>query len=366
MTPEALRADIPACEAGAYLNTGASGPAPESVIDATCEFVRYHEAVAPTNEGAYPAAFDTLDELHGVVADFLGCDASDVALTESTAHGIASVAAALDWERGDVVVRTDLEHPAGILPWWNLEREGVETRVLECPAGRIDREALADAVADAKLLCLNSITWNYGTRLPIREVVEVAHDAGTMVLVDAVQSFGQRPVDVTEWGADFVVGAGHKWLLGPWGAGFCYVHPDRLDDLHPALVGYRSVEAPNAAVPTLKPSAGRLEVGTTSPAPYVGLRQAIENIEAVGYDTVVSRTERLTDRLKEGLGDRLVGPREFESGLVPFRADDPTATVERLADAGVYVRDLPDPEVVRASVHVFNTAEDVDALLDAL
>lgn len=86
----------------------------------------------------------------------------------------------------------------------------------------------------------------------------------------------------------------------------------------------------------------------------------------MGIDNIHDRQRRLTDRLKEGLGDRLLSPRSFETGLVTFSADDPEATVERLADEGIFVRTLPDPDAVRASVHVFNTESDVDALLGAL
>jgi len=96
------------------------------------------------------------------------------------------------------------------------------------------------------------------------------------------------------------------------------------------------------------------------------LDTAIDTIDALGYDTITGRIERLTDRLKDGLGDRLLSPREYESGLVTFSADDPAALVDRLADEGIHIRSLPYPDAVRASVHVFNTADDVDALLDAL
>jgi selenocysteine lyase/cysteine desulfurase len=368
MDPEDLRASIPACDRGIYFNTGASGPAPRHVIEATTDFLEHHEYVAPVEEGAYPAAFGTFDEARGVVADFLGADTENVALTESTADGIARVAAAIDWGPGDIVVRTDLEHSAGVIPWWNLEEQGVGVQVLETEAGRLDFDALTDAVADphARLLCLNSITWNYGTRLPIADIVDVAHDHDTLVLVDAVQSPGQVPVDVREWGADFVAAAGHKWLLGPWGAGFLYVDREVADGLTPGVVGYRSVADAGADELELKPGAPRLEVGTTSPAPYRGLIAAIDTVETLGYATITGRIERLTDRLKAGLGDRLLSPRTYESGLVTFTADDPEALVERLADEGIHVRSLPYPDAVRASVHVFNTAADVDALLGAL
>jgi selenocysteine lyase/cysteine desulfurase len=93
---------------------------------------------------------------------------------------------------------------------------------------------------------------------------------------------------------------------------------------------------------------------------------AIDTVESIGYGTITDRIERLTGRLKAGLGDRLLSPREYESGLVTFAADDPEGLVDRLAERDVYVRSLPYPDAVRASVHVFNTAADVDALLDAL
>jgi len=366
VTPEELRADIPVCQESVYLNTGASGPATQRVVDAVSEFVAHHETEAPVGEGAYPTAFDALDGARVTVAEFLNAEEEEIALTESTADGIARVAAAIDWEPGDTVARTDLEHSAGILPWWNLQEQGVGVRIVPTENGRLEMHAVEEAVAESELLCLSSIPWNYGTELPITDVVDLAHDHDCMVLVDAVQSFGQKPLDVHEWGAEFVVGAGHKWLLGPWGAGMLYVDGDVAEELRPAQIGYRSVEAPDDPEPSLGAGATRFEVGTTSPAPYVGLETAIETIESVGFDTIQSRIERLTDRLKKGLGDRLLSPPGYESGLVTFETEDPEATVERLADQDIYVRTLPYPEAVRASVHVFNTVEDVDALLDAL
>jgi selenocysteine lyase/cysteine desulfurase len=366
MTPEELRADIPALEDGIYFNTGASSPAPNRVMDAVTDFAEYHEFEAPIGEGAYTSAFRTFDETRAKVADFVGAEEEEIALTESTADGLSKAAAAIDWQEGDTVVRTDFEHSAGILPWWNLERKGVSTDVLESDAGTVDMDDVKDAVADARLLCLSSITWNYGTELPIAEITNVAHDAGTLVLVDGVQTPGQKPLDVKEWGADVVVGASHKWMLGPWGAGFMYVDRDVAEQMVPAQVGYRSVVDSSADEPELKPGAMRFEVGTTSPAPYVGLQEAIDMIEEIGFDTITSRIERLTARMKAGLDDRLLSPREYQSGLVTFEADDPETLVDRLAEEGIHLRTLPYPNTVRASVHVFNTEEDVDTFLDAL
>jgi cysteine desulfurase/selenocysteine lyase len=368
MDPLDLRADMSALDDVTYLNTGAASPAPRTVVEAATDEIERQQYVAPAEEGMYPALFGALDDARETIADFLGAAPDEIALTESTADGITRIAAALPWQEGDVVVRTDCEHSAGILPWERLrDLYGIEIRVLETHHGRLDLDAVRETVADADLLCLSSITWNYGTQLPVAEIVDIAHDADARVLVDAVQSPGQVNMDVTEWGADFAVGAGHKWLCGPWGAGFLYVSEDATAALEPERLGYRSVAEPDAEKYAFAAGARRLEVGTTSPAPHAGLQAAIDCIESISLDTIEDRIERLTDRLKAGLDDEeLLSPRAYESGLVTIAVDDPEATVERLSAAGIRIRSLPSPAAVRASVHAFNTAEDIDALLDQL
>ncbi|RDI69749.1 aminotransferase class V-fold PLP-dependent enzyme [Halopelagius longus] len=367
-SPADLRAQIPTLDRVRYMNAGASGPSPKPVVEAAESMLRRHEFDSHAEEGPYPLASETYEEVRGVVADFLGAGDSEIALTQSTADGITSIASAIEWEPGDTVVRTDLEHPAGVLPWAALEREGVDARVVESEGGRIDREAYAEAVRDAKLVCLSALTWNYGTHLPVSELVDIAHESGAFVLVDAVQVPGHARFDVTDWGADAVAAAGHKWLLGTWGAGFLYVEESVANELHPGAVGYRSVETPTAESYEFKRGAPRFEVGTTNLAPYAALREAIRTMEDVGLDAVERRIDELAARLAEGVpDDRLVSPASPESGLVSFTVEDPERTVEALKERGFVLRSIPAPEgAVRASLHVYNTEEDVDRLLDAL
>lgn len=364
MDPAALRADIPACESCAYLNTGASGPSTRSAVEAVTEAQRRHEFDACETDH-YTAAADLLEEARATVADHIGARPEDVALVASTGDGISRIANAIDWEPGDRVVNTDLEHPSGVLPWRRLTEAGVEVTTLPCPDGRLPMDAYREAVADATLVCLSSESWIHGTRLSVETAVDIAHDAGAVVVVDSVQTVGQHPIDVTEWGADAVCASGHKWLLGPWGAGFLYVDPDSLDTFRPRHIGYRSVTDPNGEGLEYHPNASRFEVSTTSVAPYAGLIDAIETTEAIGLGTIEAHIERLTDRLKAGLGDRLVSPAEYESGLVVFEVDDPDAFVGRANDAGMIIRDLPSGDV-RASVHAFNTAAEIDRLLELM
>ncbi|MEF8852228.1 MAG: aminotransferase class V-fold PLP-dependent enzyme [Haloarculaceae archaeon] len=367
MTPRELRADVPALRESVYMNYGAHGPSPRYVVDAASEFTERHEFDVPASGDPYHAAFEAFDETRETVADFVNADPGEVALTESTTAGINAVAGAIDWSPGDVVVRTDLEHPAGTLPWQRLEREGVTVRVVETEDGRVDETEFAAAVTGADLVCFSAITWTHGTVLPVGDLVDVANEAGAFTLVDAVQVPGQAPMDVSAWGADAVAAAGHKWLLGLWGGGFLYVDADAAAELSPRTVGYRSVETPTADPFTFAPGARRFEVGSASPAPHVALAEAIDAISEVGLDEVAARIDRLTDRLAEGVpDDRLLSPASPESGLVTVEVPDPEATVERLAAEGILVRALPSPDAVRASIHAVNTTGEVDRLVDAL
>jgi len=365
VNPSDLRADVPALAETTYLNWGASGPSPRRVVDAVEGWHAHHEFETPATDGIYEPAFALFEDVRETVAAHVGAEPVEVALTTSTTDGIGRLALAMDWAPGDVVVRTDDEHAAGILPWRRLRDEhGIEVRVVETDRGRVDPDDWADAVADARLATVSSIPWTTGVRTPVRELVEVAHDAGARVLVDAVQSTGQHAFDVNEWGADAVAGSAHKWLLGPWGAGYLYVDADFAETLRPAQLGYRNLEDPYADPYEYAAGAKRFEFGTVAPAPYAGLREAIETMESVGLDVVESEIADLTDHLKAGLDDdRLVSPREHHSGLVAFSDPDPEATVERAADAGVRIRSIPTAGVVRAAVHAVNTREDVDELL---
>jgi selenocysteine lyase/cysteine desulfurase len=359
-------ARMPALDGTAYLNTGASSPDSVAVVESMTEFLMYHGYEAPTEEGTYPPVDEAYDRTRTDVADLLGATPDEIALTQSTGDGMSRVANAIRWTAGDTIVRTDLAHEAGVVPWRAIaEDHDVGVEVVETTDGRIDVDDLKEAVTDARLVCLDSIARSYGTDLPVAEIVAVAHDAGAEVLVDAVQSVGQTPVDVDDWGADYVAAASHKWLVGPWGAGFLYVDTDVVSDLAPRHASYRSVDREAADLP-FHPDARRLEVGTAAAAPYVGLRTALERLAAVGVDAVEDRIRSLTGLLRTELpDDALVSPRGFESGLVVVDDDDPARTAARLADRDVYVRSIADPEAIRVSVHAYNDEADVRAFCEA-
>ena len=368
MRPTELRGDIPALEDLTYMNFGASGPSPRRVVEAAADCQAHHEYESPGEDGMYPAAFDAYEEAREVIASLVDVAPQEIALTQSTSDGINRFICSLEWEPGDTIVRTDMEHPAGILPLQRLERvRDTEIRIVGSDAGRIDIESFTTAVRGAKLVVLSALSWNFGTRLPVETLVDIAHDSGALVLVDAVQWPGQAPVSYADWGADAVAAAGHKWLLGPWGAGFLHVNESIAETLEPGTIGYRSVNEPTACGYELAPGATRFEMGTINPAPHTALREAIEIFQNLGEAAIEERIHTLACRLVDQLPEhRLLSPSTPESGLVTIDVDDPAATVRELGEQGIVIRSLTTPDSVRASIHAVNTEAEVDGLVDAL
>ena len=366
MDLDELRDDIPALSGSIYLNYGAHGPSPQTVVEACDQAVADHEFSAGT-VNPYDRASATFSAARTAIARLINARADEIALTQSTGDSINRIADGFEWDADDVVVITDLEHPAGILPWQQLRTRGVTIRTVPSEDGHVDRDAFASAVEGATLVCFSALTWTHGTMLPVRELVSIARDAETFSLVDAVQVPGHRQMDVRRWGADAVAAAGHKWLLGPWGAGFLYVRDDILERLSPRAIGYRSVQSPDTGDFRLLPTATRFEVGSMSVGPYAGVVKAIEQLEAIGLDRIESRIERLTDRLKRQLPRaHCISPRQFESGLVSVSVSDPAAVQAQLASRDIVIRTLPRDAGVRISVHAVTTAAEIDAVADAV
>lgn len=362
-----LRAEIPALDDSIYCNWGASGPAPQSVVEATNGALAAFETAGHTEENPYNRAQEIFDTTRASIADLLGSTEDEIALTQSTTDGINRVISALDWDETDRVVTTDAEHPATDLPLDRLARTaGVEIIRVSTDGGKLDQDSVVSALSGASLFVFSAIDWLYGSRRPVGELVEIAHETDVPVLVDAVQAIGQTPVDLATWDAEFVAGAGHKWLCGPWGAGFLYVDAPTISECSPAGIGYRSVENPDEEY-TLHPSARRFEVSTTGVAPYVGLQQAIEHQQSIGTETIETKITGLVAEIKGQLpADTVASPDDFHPGLVTVHVDDAAAAVEHLQQQDITVRSLPKDGLVRISLHAVNTETAVTQVCDHL
>lgn len=321
-----------------------------------------------------------VEEIRALAARFINAAGHDeIAFVPNTSTGLTLVARGLDWRQGDEVVITNVEYPANRYPWEDLKRLGV--KLIEVPQladGRIDVEDVIDAITDrTRVVSISHVQYASGHRIDLRPISDAVHQAGGCLCVDAIQSLGAMPVDVAALGIDFLAADGHKWLLGPEGAGIFYCRGDLVELLHPAVIGWRSmVDAEDYGNYRFKllPDARRFEPGSHNVAGLLALGAGMELLLRVGLDTVWTCIEVLTRRLCDGLADkgcRVFSPRRDageRSGIVSFEprpgtGDAPTIAAQ-LQKQGVIVAVREGR--LRASPHFYMNERQVDRLVEAL
>jgi L-cysteine/cystine lyase len=353
VTLEEARAQFPVLDRYAYLQAGSVGPLARGTLDA---MVGEEEAGLQEGRGSYARfmrLLDARDELRGAVAALVGVPAEHVALTASTTDGCNIVLAGLDLRAGDEVITTTDEHFGLLGP---LHVSGAKVVVVEP-----DPERIAAAVtARTRLIALSHVLWTTGAVIPVREL---RASTGVPILVDGAQSVGAMEVDAA--GLDFYTVSGQKWLCGPEGTGALVVaDPDALRVGHPSYLSQDGYEQDGAFQP--REGAARFDPNLTPGAATAGLSAAIAAIPPWAHE----RAAEMAGRFRTGLADagRDVVLPEQRATLVSWRApaEESAAIVERLADAGVIVRDLPGRGLVRASVGWWTNDDDLERLLAAL
>ena len=306
-------------------------------------------------------------------ANILGTLPEDVALTQSTTHGMNLGVSSINWEPGDEVISTTTEHPGCLAPLHALRnRFGVKLKLISPP---ITPAKIEQALTPkTRLIALSHVDWTTGEVLPLGEICAAARKHGALTLVDGAQSVGNISVDAPATGADMYAFTGHKWLLGPEGMGALYVSPECRT--HSPNLGYLSIADPKSFDPEgnyeLHPGARRFESSTMSPALAGGFAIALEAATErgdAGLQEIHRRAELLMDLLSENPRVTLRTPRPARTGLVSFEVEGITAkeAAERLLEQRFVVRFIPEPNhYVRASVHLFNTEEELEDLARAV
>ena len=356
----------------AYLNTGSSGPPPDYVIDAMreadnlCSGPAYLEGL-----GLFAHQAETNSRAREAAASLVGAD--DVALTQNTTNGMNLGVGSINWREGDEVVSVTTEHPGCLMPLHNLKgRFGVKVNLVSPPV--TPEKIEASLTPHTRLVALSHVDWTNGEVLPLREICAVAREREVLTLVDGAQSVGNIQVDVPATGADMYAFTGHKWVLGPEGIGALYVRPGQ--PLYSPNVGLMSLPTPTDfdidGDYVLRSDARRFEASTMSPALAGGLAAAAEAASKRGsaqFQEIQHRADLLIDLLSELPRVTLRSPRPAQSGLVSFEVEGMLAqdAVERLLGQGFVLRHLPGPNAyVRASTHLFNTEEELEALANAV
>jgi L-cysteine/cystine lyase len=351
-----LRAQFPVCERLAYLNAGTFGPLPAPAVAVAAKvldecarsgrasmYVEQSKALATQRRAAYAA--------------LLHAQAQDVALTTSTSEGIVRVLAGLELDPGDEILTSDEEHPGLLGPLAAArDQRGITIRCV--PFGE-----LAGAVSDStRLVACSHVSWVSGRLAPDFGGLDVP------LLLDGAQGAGAVAVDVTALGCDFYAASGQKWLCGPAGTGLLWISPAWTERLHAVGPTYVNLEDPGAGLDAT-PAAGaaRHDASAQSLETAVAAATAFVVLASSGWEVLYERAASLAGSLAGTLAERghQVAPRD-RTTLVSWQDPDGAATKERLAAAGVVVRDLPNSGRLRASVGSWNDESDIERLLAAL
>jgi cysteine desulfurase/selenocysteine lyase len=374
-----------------YLDSANTSQKPRQVLDRVAEFYERHNA--NLYRGIYTLAEEAtelFEEARTTIAGFLGApDPSTIVFTRGTTESINLVAHA--WGRkflrpGDEVLLTEMEHHSNIVPWQlAAQATGVTLRYIPLTdEGLLDLSDLGSLLTKrTRLLAVTGMSNALGTLTPVRELTEAAHAVGAIVLVDGAQLVPHHPVDVAELGCDFLTFSGHK-MLGPTASGGLYGRMELLEAMDPFLGGGEMIMEVFPDHSTYKPPPYRFEAGTMNIAQEVGLGAAVDYLGSIGMDAIRRHEEDLTAYAIDGLleaGARIIGPKDVAArgGEISFWYRDihPHDLATVLNEEGVAVRAghhcaqlvmrrFGVPATTRASLYLYNTKAEVDALLDGL
>jgi cysteine desulfurase / selenocysteine lyase len=375
-----------------YLDSAASSQKPASVIQAMDAY--YETTHANVHRGVYTIAEEATrlyEKARADVARFIGApSSSEVVFAKNVTEAINLVA--YSWGRanlnaGDVVVLTEMEHHANLVPWLVLKEErGVELRYIPVDdGGFLDLGRLDEALDGAKLFGVTSVSNVLGTINPIRRLADAAHAAGALILVDGAQHAPHMPLDVADIGCDFFGITGHK-MLGPTGIGALWARSDLLEAMPPFICGGEMIRDVRLDGFSTNDVPWKFEAGTPPIAEAVGLSAAIDYLEGLGMEAVREHERSLTAYALEVLRSshpevQIHGPASADDrgGVISFQYRDvhPHDLSQVLDEAGVCVRAghhcakplmrrLGVGATARASFSVYNDEADVDVLVSAL
>lgn len=380
-----------------YLDSGATSQKPNVVIDAESDFYRLHNAAV--HRGAHQLAEEATDAYEGartIVANFLNAHVDEVAFTKSATESLNLVSYAMGnaapgnrfhLKAGDSIVITEMEHHANLIPWQQLAaRTGATLKWFSVTEeGRLDLSNI-DSVIDSstKVVALTHQSNVLGTINPLDAITRRAHEVAAVVVLDACQSVPHMPVDVKALDIDFLAFSGHK-AVGPTGIGIFWGRSELLADLPPFLTGGSMIENVTMESASWAQAPKKFEAGVPNMAQAVGLGAALNYLTKIGMDNIHRHEVELTSYLLNGLSEmkdlRIIGPKttELRGGAISFTLGDihPHDLGQYLDSQGIAVRTghhcawpltrkLGVPATTRASVYLYNTTDDLDALVEGV
>ena len=365
-------------EEATYLNLAGQSPMPKvsfRAMQAAMEWKKFPERIPDT------AFFDVPNRVRASIAKLINGKPGEIALTTGASTGIAAVAYGLNWKPGDEIITASGEFPLQYTTWKPLEaREGVKMKIVS-PRERFigADDFIAALTPKTRLVSVSMVRFDNAVLLDAVRLAAACHAQGAMLLLDVSQCCGGLPMDVATLGADFLICAGYKWLLGPFGTGFFWAKSEHIQNMRPgpfywmAAEGADNFAALNFADPKASREARRWDVAET--ANYFNLAAVDASLEFVlraGPETVLKHNHKLIDFLYERLPkDRCVPASPLDSAQRGpygcFTARTPEKTValyERLRKENVVVS-LREGNI-RVSPYLYNTERDIDRLISVV
>ncbi len=361
----------------AYFDHAAVGPLPDPARLAMERFVVQANEQGDT---VWPEWSGQVEGLRSDMATWLGASSDEIALVPNTTTGIGLIAEGWRWRPGDSVVVPANEFPSNMLPWRNLVRRGVDVRIVPVgPNGELVLESLLNCIdSSTRMVALSWVGFVSGWRIDVSRFCEAIHARGALVFLDAIQGLGVFPLSVEETGVDFLCADGHKWMLGPEGAGTLYIRKSHLDSLDPLNVGWHSLDGaagfdPNATV--LKSSASRYEGGSANMPGMIGLGASVRLLMSLGAhrsdsgfgEAVLANVESLSSELRRiGVEVHLPPSRQNRSGIMTCQlpGHDPNQVRKFCTSRGIATSVRAGR--LRLSTHAYNNSDDIERLVSAL
>lgn len=379
------RQDTPGCaEVTHFNNAGASLP-PRVVLQSVIGHLEQE-----AEQGGYEAAAASaaaMDRVYTSIGALVGADSAEIGLIENATRAWDMAFYSIPFQPGDRILTGVSEYASNYLAFLQVRAAfGVEIVVIpDDPHGDIDLEVLEREIDErTRLVAITHIPTNGGVTGPVREIGRITKDYDTFYLVDACQSAGQVPIDVDEIGCDFLSATGRKYLRGPRGTGFLYARTETTVDLHPPFIDLHAATWTSTDTYELRPGARRFENWERNFAGCLGLGAAVDYARAIGIDRIEARVGDLAARLRAALsevaGVILHDKGRSLSGIVTFSHDQLSSDhiAGRLRDQRIntWITRAPStrldherralPDLVRASVHYFNTHSEIDLLVQVL
>lgn len=379
------RTETPGCQNVIHFNNAGAALMPRPVVEAIVSHIHREAAI-----GGYEAAREAhalIDHTYQAAAALINAQPDEIAIVENATVAWQMAFYSLPFTAGDRILTARASYAGNYLSFLHLQkRVGVQIDIIPNDAdGQIDVDALREMMDDrVRLIAVTHVPTNNGLVNPAAAVGAVARDRNCLYLLDACQSVGQLPVDVAEIGCDMLSTTGRKWLRGPRGVGFLYVRRDLAVELEPPFIDLHAATWEARDAYRLRPDARRFENWESNVAAVIGLGVAAAYTQRWGMAAIWERVQALGDRLRAGLaaipGVQVHDIGLVQGGIVTFTADGlrPAQIQTALARRNINVNttditstrlDMEDRkliEVVRSSVHYYNTESEVDQMCTAV